>query len=97
MKTKFTKGKWEAIQLKGRFAPKEIEISSPENYGWICRVATNEVMSKKEGEANARLIVAAPELFEELQNCIIALKLFATSTSNKHIIEKAENLINKVL
>lgn len=64
MKTKFTKGKWELIKLRGEV----IGVATEENIDGnvICEMPTlNE--SLKNWNANALLISKAPEMFEMLE------------------------------
>lgn len=47
--------------------------------------------------ANAQLMAAAPELLEELKQCVEALKVVSSFGATKPIIERAEKTINKAL
>lgn len=59
METKFTKGKWKVSR------PNNSNNEVKSEYGNICLVANN--YGSEEMEANAKLISAAPEMFEALR------------------------------
>ena len=64
MKTRFTKGKW--IETIHDYIKGEIFIYCNEKP--IIRIAINNYSKKSEAKANAKLISAAPDLFEALIN-----------------------------
>ena len=64
MKTQFTKGKW--IETIHDYIKGEIFIYCNEKP--IIRIAINNYSKKSEAKANAKLISAAPDLFEALIN-----------------------------
>ena len=64
MKTQFTKGKW--IETIHDYIKGEIFIYCNEKP--IIRIAINNYATKSEAKANAKLISAAPDLFEALIN-----------------------------
>ena len=64
MKTQFTKGKW--IETIHDYIKGEIFIYCNEKT--IIRIAINNYSKKSEAKANAKLISAAPDLFEALIN-----------------------------
>ena len=64
MKTRFTKGKW--IETIHDYIKGEIFIYCNEKP--IIRIAINNYSKKSEAKANAKLISAAPDLFDALIN-----------------------------
>jgi len=60
----FTKGPWKAWQERAPEGPWFVEMSDGSNIG-IGHLATGEP-----DEANARLIAAAPEMYEALNICL---------------------------
>ena len=94
METKFTKGEWE---LDG-------DIIFSENDEVICDIVpigiTKTVFRRSEGEAisNARLIAAAPALFEALNDLITANELSSAKPAIccwDDLIQKAKLVIKK--
>ena len=65
MKTKHTKGEWEVEILPGGINNTNIISVQPS----ICNCSV-KMNNPKEAEANAKLIVAAPELLEALQSIV---------------------------
>jgi len=88
METKFTKGKWFAVDYAGTFS-----IHSGEYYGdddILCYQdfdGQEFCISQEEAEANAKLITAAPELFQLLDfiNDAINLNLNIDKGSSLHL------------
>lgn len=64
-------------------------------YGNMCPPILDD--GHYENKANAQLIAAAPELLEELNQCVRALKVVCSFGATKPIIERAEKTINKAL
>ena len=82
METKFTKGEWMS---------KELVVYNSETGQTIAHIGKWAVKTEEESEANAKLIAAAPEMFEMLQNIKIALK----SLHCDIIINDIDNLLRK--
>ena len=80
METKFTKGKWIMVKTAKYFEPKSstVEIHSDNNIGWICKIQNNGVIEREEGNANAKLIAAAPEMFEAIVELQKKISLVST-------------------
>lgn len=96
METKFTKGKWKIVKIPEYHEPRcsNIEIHSNKHSGWICKIQNNGVIGNSEGLANAKLIEAAPDMLEALEECIKAMKL-TCSYAITPFIERAEKAIKK--
>lgn len=58
-------------------------------------IATTDILSNNR-EIDAKLIAAAPDLLEALQNCLSALKAFGANNEWIEVIE-ANKAINKAL
>lgn len=72
MKTKHTKGKWRAISS---YNDQKVLVTNEKNYLLAhcyahVRETGNQPLSLEEAEANAKLISAAPELLEALNNLV---------------------------
>ena len=66
---KHTPGPWDADLLDIRDWTFDIPVVRQADYGWrICAVSGT---NRQVGEANARLIAAAPELYEALEDILI--------------------------
>ena len=63
MSEKFTKGKWEADLVTGEIKPYE---NKSRNIACVFRTHAITSISKEEYEANLRLIMKAPEMYEKL-------------------------------
>ena len=61
MKKKFTKGKWHNLGYR-------VDVDIADGLSGICEMSN--WMDKKEMEANAKLIAAAPDLLEALTNIL---------------------------
>jgi len=76
METKFTKGEW-VIYLKS------VEYDGYANL-WFCVLTNSEGViiqkiygrTKEEAEANAKLIAAAPKMYEELDSLVSSLERY---------------------
>lgn len=89
MEKKFTKGEW--IDLK-----RSVGVCISDSVFGICYVCN--WMSKKESEANAKLIAAAPELLEALNDLVLASDLSSNSPvvgNWNELIKNAKNAIKK--
>lgn len=73
MKTKFTKGKWELITLRGEVIGVATEKNIEGNV--ICEMPTLN-QSLKNWDANALLISKAPEMFEMLLKIMLMTENF---------------------
>ena len=71
METNFTKGEWEALKT----GLNETCILSDIDMEHIFKITHNEV-SKMESDANAKLIAAAPEMFNALEELLAQVKQF---------------------
>ena len=93
METKFTKGEWEV------FKPDHIgctNVSIGENNGFNQFIELwHHQNSKEKSEANAKLISAAPELFEALND--VLNDYYSISIPSSITIDKIEKVINKVI
>ncbi len=65
MMSKHTPGPWRIIEIRGRAV-----ILEPEQDGHVCKISEWADEYAEEQEANARLIAAAPELLEALENLV---------------------------
>lgn len=91
---KGTPGKWIAKLEDGRNA--HDIIVDREDYAWVASVHQqfHDVATVEQAEANAKLIAAAPELLEALQEL---LKFCKSHNMDNHYTESAEGIINKAL
>lgn len=95
METKFTKGEW--IDLGYR-----VDVDVVDGLSGICEMS--DWMNKKEMEANAKLIAAAPDIFNALID-LINLKYYKDqfgkdeyySINNPIVWESAKKAIKKAL
>lgn len=87
MKTKHTKGNW----VYQKYSTDYGVYSETGNGRDIALV--REYGSDEEAEANAKLIAAAPELLENLQNMLFAFRSSAKSEIQKKAIQYAEYII----
>ena len=71
METKFTKGEWKSLKT----GLNETCIFSDIDMEHILKITHNEV-SKMESDANAKLIAAAPEMFNALEELLAQVKQF---------------------
>jgi hypothetical protein len=71
METKFTKGEWKYRTNKDY----DTTVFNSKNGLTVANVSKWSVKSKEELEANAKLIAAAPEMFESLKIAQAALEL----------------------
>ena len=98
METKFTKGSWGVTKTPEYHEPKcsRIEIHSDKQDGWICKVQTDGVIGQDEGFANAKLIAAAPEMFEALIFCKSVIEQSGMfELSERLAFEQAEKALKK--
>ena len=88
-KTQFTKGQW--LLKKNAFHPRyEIISCERENYiGSVNLEKYNCDIPETEAEANAYLIIAAPDLFKELQNMV---EVFSNIMSNDAVWARSSAL-----
>lgn len=66
MNTKHTPAPWEILEMPDRLIIKNEELNLP--IGDVYGVKSMTVYNKEQVRANAKLIAAAPELLEALQN-----------------------------
>ena len=71
METKFTKGEWKALKT----GLNETCIFSDIDMKHIFKITHNEV-SKMQSDANAKLIEAAPDMFNSLKELLAQVKQF---------------------
>ena len=88
--SKFTKGKWDVIQGAGI---DELDVIS-ENKRNICCLFGYSVSRWNEQKANARLIAAAPEMYEELIFAMAALR--DGDVCDKKRADKIEALLARI-
>jgi hypothetical protein len=70
MKTKHTNGEWRIAvrdERENSLPAAALEIFSEKSDGWIAKVQNNGVIKNEEGQANAKIIAAAPDLLLALQ------------------------------
>ena len=96
MKTKFTKGKWSISDIieGNEYGVLSQQIDCPEaGVTSMIRIYHSSGLTE-EDSANAKLIAAAPELFDA---CVYALKTFYTigCTEDAEIVRVLEKVINK--
>ena len=90
---KHTPGPWEYFpKLSGSENHRGFRIGV--NKGWLIADAMPIDMDGKEGEANARLISAAPDLLEALKDCLRVVE-FLASDSCPTTIQNAKAAIAK--
>ena len=87
--SKYTTGSWEADLGTGA-------IFQQGQYVSLAHVSIN-AESPKEGEANARLIAAAPELLEVLQRFANGMEIGLTHSWLSSVAEEAKAAIAKAL
>ena len=75
METKFTKGEWKATiaELKDFFL---CAVGSVETKRVICHTNLDPEMTSEECKANAKLIAAAPDMFNALEELLAQVKQF---------------------
>lgn len=93
---KGTQGIWE---FKEQGEANSWVILSEENKNWILAITQNgEILNEKQ-IANAKLIAAAPELLEALENLLTDYKKYVSyslkNASSNHLINQCENIIKK--
>lgn len=71
----FTKGKWIIDEVNGEILADGVLIANIAKYGALFSPVSEEV------EANARLLVNAPEIYELLRECVTFLTLTTTGIS----------------
>ena len=78
METNFTGGEWKVKNSPQYHEPKSstIEIHSKRSQGWIAKIQNTGVIRHKEGLANAKLIAAAPDMFNALEELLAQVKQF---------------------
>jgi roadblock/LC7 domain-containing protein len=96
MEFKGTIGKWKLSESK-TFGRQMVDLG---DFNGCIDVwyHNGESMTKEEAEANAKLIAAAPELLEALQNSLSALLSLTGNPKNEwEEVKQAEEAINKAL
>lgn len=98
MKTKFTKGEWYIEDFysinETRIISNGKRICEAKHYGKKIHPRFKEP-SKIEGKANAKLISAAPDLFEALQKIMKTQQSMDWCESNSEFIYMAQKAIKK--
>jgi hypothetical protein len=97
--TKHTPGPWELKMPKGNRPSARISGDGWEDFAKVFTRTTFEGESKlhdcEEGEANARLIAAAPELLETLKDMVGQYSLCNETLGEKRTLENARAAIAK--
>jgi len=93
MKRKFTKGEWKYRDAIGKNYYYIETVDQTHQNTFIGEVGGG-LQSSAEIKANAKLIAAAPDLFESLEECVIAMKKVCSSAITP-FIERAEKAIKK--
>lgn len=95
-----------AKEFKGTKGIWEVLFVEFENYDILCVAREDTVISQQtfggkateEMKANAHLIAAAPELLEELEQCVRALKVvYSVVGEPEDMINRAEKAISNAL
>ena len=94
MSEKFTKGKWEADLVTGEIRPYE---NKSRNIACVFRTHAITSISKEEYEANLRLIMKAPEMYEKLCELFYTFKnaSFIDSRQLGKLLTKSKNFCVK--
>ena len=92
---KHTPGPWEAAAASGYGSPRTLFIRRVED---DVSIADNIIdpETDKPSEANARLLAAAPDLLEALQNCIAALFFEKDEARRIAVGAAADILVTKI-
>lgn len=87
MKTNHTEGPW----IINEDDKTGVFINTPSNSGAIVRVYTdNPLVNKEQGLANAKLIIAAPDLLDALENLRFLIRITPEINKEKAFIECIE-------
>jgi len=82
--TKFTKGKWEFVET-----PSVLWFDVLDENGK--NVLRSDLLGREQVEANAKLIAAAPEMFEMLKKII-----YSTKNEMDYVKSEIEQLLTKI-
>lgn len=85
MKTKYSSGPWKAIINKEGAAPHFIKNES----GQLLIATVHLDTLQQETISNAKLISAAPELLENLEQCLVCLQVLDPKNPSIKMAEKA--------
>lgn len=97
MKTKFTPGPWSSPENKSQYSNvRDLFNGNGQRFATIQFGSPSREVTEDEIEANARLIAAAPEMYEALEN-ILRLSIFKAhgTAYDQEQVEKARAALAK--
>jgi hypothetical protein len=92
--TKWTEGKWTPTP-DGQHVGIEEDFADGHNWMSICQVFTHSLVPPSQMKANARLISAAPDLAEALDDILMALDLPGDHCELEPAKERARAVLRK--